>query len=77
MHNDHLVKMANQIASFFASYPDQDQAAAETAAHIRKFWVPEMRERLIAHAQEADGIGLAPLARKAAELLRGHHQDVM
>ena len=69
MNTEHLVKMANQIAGFFASYPDQEAAAVETATHLRKFWAPPMRERLIAHAQEA-GDDLAPVARRAVALLQ-------
>ncbi len=72
MNSEHLVKMANQIAGFFASYPDQEQAAAETATHLRKFWAPPMRDRLIAHAHEA-GDDLAPVARRAVELLQTAH----
>ncbi len=69
MNSEHLVKMVNQIADFFASYPDQEAAAAETATHLRKFWAPPMRERLIAHAQDA-GADLVPVAKRAVELLR-------
>ncbi|NUB16323.1 hypothetical protein GAY28_29660 [Azospirillum brasilense] len=39
-----LVRMANQIASYFQSYP-QDEAVTETAGHIRAFWEPRMRQR--------------------------------
>ncbi len=46
MKNDHLILMANQIGSFFKSYPDKDYAAKEIAAHMTKFWAPRMREAI-------------------------------
>jgi formate dehydrogenase subunit delta len=70
MNAAHLIKMANEIAAFFASYPDPEQAAAETAAHLKKFWAPALRAALIAHARQ-DERGLAPIARRAVALLDG------
>lgn len=46
MQNDHLIKMANQIGSFFKSYPNQEYAAEEIASHMRRFWAPKMRETI-------------------------------
>ena len=46
MENDHLIKMANQIGSFFKSYPDQEYAAKEIASHLKRFWAPKMRETI-------------------------------
>jgi formate dehydrogenase subunit delta len=65
---DKLVYMANQIGKFFASQ-GQDQAAAGTADHIKKFWDPRMRAAIVAHV-EAGGRGLDPSARRAIELLK-------
>lgn len=65
----HLVKMANEIAAFFASYPDAEQAAADTAAHLRRFWAPALRAQLIAHIGEHPA-DLAPIARQAVALLQ-------
>jgi formate dehydrogenase subunit delta len=64
---DKLVYMANQIGKFFASQ-GQDQAAAGTADHIKKFWDPRMRAAIIAHLK-AGGAGLDPVARTAIERL--------
>ncbi|MGU3537955.1 formate dehydrogenase subunit delta [Methylobacterium sp. A54F] len=47
-----LARMANQIASFFRSYPEAE-AAAGVHKHLVAFWTPRMRERLQAHALEA------------------------
>jgi formate dehydrogenase subunit delta len=65
---DKLVYMANQIGKFFASQ-GQDQAAAGTADHIRKFWDPRMRAQIFAHLK-AGGAGLDPVARTALERLQ-------
>lgn len=64
---DKLVMMANQIAAFFAAQPDDP--AAGVAGHIRAFWSPPMRQKIIAHAQ-AGGAGLSPVALGGVERLR-------
>ncbi|WP_428309964.1 formate dehydrogenase subunit delta [Hydrocarboniphaga sp.] len=61
---DHLVQMVNDIASFFAAEPDQEAAIAGIENHLRKFWDPRMRRKLIAYAQ-GGGSGIAPGARAA------------
>lgn len=66
MSPDKLVRMANQIATFFDSQPGDP--AERIAAHLRDYWEPQMRARLSAHAQ-AGGEGLMPSARAAATLL--------
>jgi formate dehydrogenase subunit delta len=58
-----LVRMANQIASFFRSYPD-DEAVAGIHKHIVAFWTPKMRHALEAFGP-TEGSGLDPLAMKA------------
>lgn len=62
-----IVRMANQIASFFASYP-HDEAVHGVADHITHFWDPRMR----AHLREliaSGGHGLAPLAIEAGKAM--------
>ena len=66
MQPDKLAYMANQIASFFRSYPD-DEAAAGIQDHIAAFWTRKMRDGLDAHAA-AGGAGLDPLVRRAVLL---------
>jgi len=68
MSIEHLVTMANDIASYFASEPDHDQAVAGVRDHIRKFWDPRMRRDLVALV-EAGGKGLDPVALAAAREL--------
>lgn len=42
---DKLLRMANQIASFFRSYPDEE-AVAGVHKHIQAFWTPRMVSKL-------------------------------
>lgn len=62
------LRLVNDIAVQFHHRPPEEAAGA-IAAHLRKFWDPRMRQRLIvdAPAHQAD---LDPLALRAAELLR-------
>jgi formate dehydrogenase subunit delta len=71
MKIENLVTMANQIGTFFESYPDQQEASAEIANHLRRFWAPRMRSELYAHIDQADGEGLAPIVLSAIAEHRG------
>jgi formate dehydrogenase subunit delta len=58
MNTEKLVRMANQIVSFFRSYPD-DQAIHGIHDHLVAFWTPGMRAALLAYAncgQELDSL---------------------
>ena len=46
MPGEDLVRMANQIALFFAPNPE-DEAIDGVADHLRKFWTPAMRSELV------------------------------
>jgi formate dehydrogenase subunit delta len=65
MKPEMLVRMANQMADFFAAQA-HDEAVAGVEDHILKFWDPRMRRDLAAHLA-AGGAGLKPIAREAAE----------
>lgn len=67
MNIHHLVTMANQIGSFFASYPDQEEASTEIANHLQRFWAPQMRRQLLEHVAEHGGEGLAPAVLAAIQ----------
>jgi formate dehydrogenase subunit delta len=63
-----LVRMANQIASN-AEHKPHAEAVDVVATHLREFWAPSMRERLLDHV-DAGGEGLSALARDAVQHLR-------
>jgi formate dehydrogenase subunit delta len=60
-----LVRMSNQIAANFA-YRAPDEAAAEVANHIKKFWPPSMRSELL---NNTDVSALDPITVEAIRLL--------
>lgn len=61
MDIDNLIKMANQIGSFYDSLPDPDEASREISGHIKKFWAPRMRIQLLDFVEQEDGAGLSPI----------------
>ena len=58
-----LARMANQIATFFRSYPEEEGVAG-VQDHIVAFWSPRMRSDLDAAMEERD-LGLDPLVISA------------
>lgn len=64
-----LVRMANQIASFFRAYPDEE-AIAGVHEQIVAFWSFAMRRDLLARA-DRDATGLDPLVVSALHRI-GH-----
>jgi formate dehydrogenase subunit delta len=66
MQPDNLIKMANQIAAFFAAMPDQQEAVQSVANHINRYWEPRMRKALC-ELSVADRQDLQALARTAVE----------
>ena len=71
MNIEHLVTMANQIGTFFSSYPDQAEGRTEIANHLQRYWAPRMREQLYAHIDLAQGEGLAAFVFDAIVEHRG------
>lgn len=76
MQGDDLVRMANQIAQFFAAYPDED-AVDGIQDHLKKFWPPSMRKELLAIAGGLvpATVELHPLVLRAAAHLRPVGQE--
>ncbi len=66
--HEKLLRMANQIATFFASQPEAERAQG-VATHINKFWEPRMRRQLFEHI-DAGGAGLSPLVLEAAKRIK-------
>jgi formate dehydrogenase subunit delta len=63
----HLIKLANNIASFFESEPDKVKGAQGVATHIKNFWEPRMRRQILAYLDEENGKGLSPLVLAALQ----------
>ena len=68
MSADRLVQMANDISEFFAGEPKRADAVAAIASHMKRFWDPRMRRKLLAHLQSG-GAGLNDLSREAVASL--------
>ena len=64
---ERLVKMANQIADNFSFH---DDAVERSADHLRRFWAPAMRQKLIDY-HTAGGDGLRPAMQQAVQRLTG------
>jgi len=63
-----LLRMANQIATFFHSMQG-GEAVAGVAGHLNSFWTPEMRQRLLAIAAIVPADQLDALVRQALPLV--------
>ncbi len=66
MNREHLIRMANQIGTFFESMPERQEALEGIANHIKKFWEPRMRREFLA-LLEAGGEGVSPIVREALD----------
>ncbi|HEV8689181.1 MAG TPA: formate dehydrogenase subunit delta [Ideonella sp.] len=71
MHIESLVRMANQIGSFFEAMPDRDEALEGIAQHLAKFWDPRMRRELLAHVDGTSGADLSRIVSDAIGRHRG------
>ena len=63
-----LVRMANQIGTFFKSKA-HDEGVAGVAEHINKFWEPRMRRQFF-EIVDAGGEGLLPIVIEASAEIR-------
>ena len=68
MNIDHLIKMANEITSFWEG-ESPETAANDVATHLRRYWEPRMRAQMIAYYEERQGSGLNDVAKQAVALL--------
>ena len=62
------IRMINSIAAHFG-YLRAEQAAAAVADHVKRFWDPRMKQRLLVFVA-SDTRDLEPVAVAAAALLR-------
>jgi formate dehydrogenase subunit delta len=65
MNQDNLIRMANQIGSFFESMPDREEAMHGIANHIQKFWDPRMRKAFLASVDAQDDKEISDIVRQA------------
>lgn len=68
MHIEQLVKMANDIGTFFSAETDREIAIAGIADHLKRFWDPRMRRQIV-EFQQTGGAGLLDLVQKAVQRL--------
>jgi formate dehydrogenase subunit delta len=65
---DKFVRMANQIADFYAAMPERE-APESAASHLRLYWTPKMIREIIAFADQGHS-GLNAIAARAVESLK-------
>lgn len=65
-----LVKMANEIASFFEAEPDRTAVLEGVAGHLKRFWDPRMRRELLRWVDDHHGEGLKDSVRAAIDAHR-------
>ena len=63
-HDTKIVRMANQIATFFLSQPEAVRVPG-VSNHINKFWEPRMRRQFF-EIVDAGGGDLLPLVMEAS-----------
>ena len=68
-----LVKMANEIAAFFAAEPVRAAAVEGVAGHLQRFWEPRMRRAIFA---ELDAGGQRGMHELVLEALQRHRQKL-
>ena len=68
MDAEHLVDMVNDIANFFAPASGAEQAPAEVASHLRRFWEPRMRRQIVEIWRDGHG-EFSEVARAAIALI--------
>jgi formate dehydrogenase subunit delta len=67
MTEDNLTRMGNQIATFFDSMPDRQDALLDLATHLKKFWEPRMRRDFLARVDAGHVVNMHPLLLAAAQ----------
>ncbi|MDB6444394.1 MULTISPECIES: formate dehydrogenase subunit delta [Pseudomonas] len=70
MSCESLIKMANQIAQYFASEPDHTLAVNGVRQHIKSFWTPGMRRELAEWQEKHPDAALHPLVVEALTAFR-------
>ena len=58
MDPNKLVRMANDMATFFDADTDRAARLSGISGHIKRFWDPRMRLALFRHLDQDAGVGL-------------------
>jgi len=69
MNPDSLIRMANDIGSFFAGGVTQEEASQGVLSHIKRYWDPRMKKQIVEMYRADGGEGLRDDARAAVALL--------
>ena len=69
MNIDLLIKMTNEITSFWQGEVGEAAASSEVATHLKRYWEPRMRAQMITYYEERHGAGLSDVALRAVQLL--------
>ena len=69
--DDHLIRMANQIGTFFESMPERAEALEGIARHLKNFWDPRMRRALLERLDATAEHGLSDIVLAALRAHRG------
>jgi len=69
MHTNSLIRMANQIGTFFEAMPDRAEALEGVALHLKRFWEPRMRRELLTYV---DSSGTSELNGLVADAISYH-----
>jgi len=67
---DQLIKMINQIGKNMRAAGELDEVAMEVASHIKRFWTPDMINKISRYAS-ADGEELSDISALAINKLAG------
>ncbi len=68
MESKDMVRMANQIATFFKSYGNEE-GTKEIATHINNFWEPRMRQHFFEYVAKGN-TGFDPMVLAAVSMIR-------
>ena len=72
-YDDNLIRIANQIGTFFESMPDRQEALEGIASHLKKFWDPRMRHAFLALIDEKSDQAVSEIVRTAVRT----HRDLI
>ena len=73
MDGNKLVKMANDIAAFFAAEPERKAAVDGVANHLKRYWEPRMRRQILAML---DGGEVQEMSELVVQALTAHRQGL-